>query len=127
MAAERYGLEILEEGIETNKRNFTRFLLLADRHHADRRGAAPRADKASLVFTLPHTQGSLSKVLTILSFYDINLTKIQSTPILGCEWEYRFYVDVAFDDYTRYRQAIDAITPLTNDFRILGEYAAFNE
>lgn len=66
-------------------------------------------------------------MLTILSFYDINLTKIQSTPILGCEWEYRFYVDVAFDDYTRYRQAIDAITPLTNDFRILGEYAAFNE
>ena len=126
-AAGLYGLNILEKGIETNKRNFTRFLLLADRHRADRRGAAPRTDKASLVFTLPHTQGSLSKVLTILSFYDINLTKIQSTPILGCEWEYRFYVDVAFDDYTRYRQAIDAITPLTNDFRILGEYAAFNE
>ena len=86
-----------------------------------------RADKASLVFSLPHTQGSLSKVLTILSFYDINLTKIQSMPIIGCEWEYRFYVDVSFADYTRYRQSIDAITPLTKDFKILGEYAAFNE
>ena len=120
-------IEILEEGIETNKRNFTRFLLLADRYHADRHTGSARADKASLVFSLPHTQGSLSKVLTILSFYDINLTKIQSMPIIGCEWEYRFYVDVSFADYTRYRQSIDAITPLTKDFKILGEYAAFNE
>lgn len=127
LAAERYGLEILEEGIETNKRNFTRFLLLADRYHADRHTGSARADKASLVFSLPHTQGSLSKVLTILSFYDINLTKIQSMPIIGCEWEYRFYVDVSFADYTRYRQSIDAITPLTKDFKILGEYAAFNK
>ena len=127
LAAERYGLEILEEGIETNKRNFTRFLLLADRYHADRHTGSARADKASLVFSLPHTQGSLSKVLTILSFDDINLTKIQSMPIIGCEWEYRFYVDVSFADYTRYRQSIDAITPLTKDFKILGEYAAFNK
>ncbi len=96
LAAERYGLEILEEGIETNKRNFTRFLLLADRYHADRHTGSARADKASLVFSLPHTQGSLSKVLTILSFYDINLTKIQSMPIIGCEWEYRFYVPAAY-------------------------------
>ncbi len=127
LAAELYGLEILEEGIETNKHNFTRFLLLADRYHADRHTGSARADKASLVFSLPHTQGSLSKVLTILSFYDINLSKIQSLPIIGREWEYRFYVDVSFADYTRYRQSIDAITPLTKDFKILGEYAAFNE
>ena len=112
---------------DTAGSNFTRFLLLADRYHADRHTGSARADKASLVFSLPHTQGSLSKVLTILSFYDINLTKIQSMPIIGCEWEYRFYVDVSFADYTRYRQSIDAITPLTKDFKILGEYAAFNE
>ena len=76
---------------------------------------------------MPHTQGSLSKVLTILSFYDVNLTKIQSLPIIGREWEYRFYVDVTFDNYIRYRQALDAIKPLTKDFKILGEYAEFNQ
>ena len=84
--------------------------------------AATEVDKASLVFSLPHTQGALSKVLTILSFYDINLTKIQSTPIVGREWEYRFYVDVSFADPVRYHQAITAITPLLNDFHELGLY-----
>ena len=79
-------------------------------------------DKASIVFTLPHTKGALSKVLTILTFYDINLSKIQSMPIIGREWEYRFYVDVTFDSLARYRQAIDAVRPLINDLRVLGEY-----
>ena len=79
-------------------------------------------DKASLVFSLPHEEGSLSKVLTILSFYDINLTKIQSLPIIGHEWEYLFYVDVTYDNLTRYRQSIDAITPLVRNIKILGEY-----
>lgn len=122
-AAQLYGLEVLERGIETNKRNFTRFLILADPLCAAELG--PREaeiNKASLVFTLPHTHGALSKVLTILSFYDINLTKIQSTPVVGREWEYRFYVDVTFDSLVRYRQAVDAVRPLTNDLRILGEY-----
>lgn len=82
-----------------------------------------RTDKASLLFTLPHTQGSLSKALTVLSFYDINLTKIQSLPIVGREWEYRFYVDVTFADPERFHQAVEAVRPLTSGFRILGEYA----
>ena len=81
-----------------------------------------RADKASLVFSLPHEEGSLSKVLTILSFYDINMTKIQSLPIIGHEWEYMFYVDVTFDNFTRYQQSIDAITPLVKNIKVLGEY-----
>jgi prephenate dehydratase len=82
-------------------------------------------NKSSIVFTLPHTNGALSKVLTIFSFYDINLSKIQSTPIIGREWEYRFYVDLTFDSVVRYHQAIDAVRPLMNDFRALGEYVEF--
>lgn len=124
-AANIYGLEVLARAIETNKHNFTRFLIVADRSSAAAT-ARQGADKASIVFTLPHTHGSLSKVLTILSFYDVNLTKIQSMPIIGREWEYRFYVDVVFDDPVRYRQAIEAVRPLLSDFRSLGEYRAFN-
>ncbi len=123
-AAQLYGLNVLESGIETNKRNFTRFLILADPLLAEEASSRNPIDKASLAFTLPHTNGALSKVLTIFSFYDMNLSKIQSLPILGREWEYRFYVDLTFDNYTRYRQAIDAARPLTNDFKILGEYVA---
>lgn len=125
-AAEFYGLEILERGIETNKRNFTRFLILADPLIASEfKGGEGEIDKSSIEFTLPHTHGSLSKVLTIFSFYDINLSKIQSLPVIGREWEYRFYVDLTFESYVRYRQSIEAVRPLTNDFRILGEYKEF--
>lgn len=122
-AANLYGLEILKKGIETNKRNFTRFLILADPLLAtDLRPTEQELNKASIEFTLPHSHGALSKVLTILSFYDINLTKIQSLPVIGREWEYRFYADLTFSSYFRYRQSLQAIRPLTNEFRILGEY-----
>lgn len=121
-AAQLYGMKILEEGIETNKHNFTRFLLVADPWLADDFKKTKNINKANIVFSLPHTEGSLSQVLSILSFYNINLTKIQSLPIIGREWEYLFYVDITFSDYLRYKQAIDAITPLTKELRILGEY-----
>ena len=123
LAAEIYHMEILAEGIETNKRNFTRFLVLADRWNVDDLLRGVQKNKSSIVFALPHTSGSLSKVLSVLSFYDMNLSKIQSLPIIGREWEYLFYIDLTFTDYTRYKQALDAIIPLTKDFRILGEYA----
>jgi prephenate dehydratase len=125
-AAELYGLNVLEEGIETNKRNFTRFLLLANRWLAEELVKDSEINKTSVVFTLPHTEGSLSKVLTILSFYDINLTKIQSLPILGREWEYLFYVDLTFKNLLKYKQGLDAIRPLTKEFRVLGEYRGKN-
>lgn len=122
-AAQIYGMEILAEGIETNKRNFTRFLTICDRWNADDLLRDTTKNKASIVFAVPHTAGSLSKVLSVLSFYDMNLSKIQSLPIIGREWEYLFYVNLSFTDYTRYKQAMDAIIPLTKDFKILGEYA----
>lgn len=122
-AAGLYGLEVLAEGIETNKRNFTRFLILADPLSERELTSGKNIDKASLVFTLPHTQGSLAKILTIFSFYDINLSKIQSIPIIGREWEYRFFINLTFDDYVRYRQSIEAVKPLISDFKILGEYS----
>ena len=125
-AAELYGLNILAEDIQTIKRNFTRFLIVADPATAsDGASSRPQRNKASIVFTLPHTQGSLSKVLTIFTFYDINLSKIQSLPILGREWEYRFYINLTFSDYMRFKQSIEAVKPLINDFKILGEYDEF--
>ena len=132
-AAELYGMKILQEGIETNKHNFTRFLVVCDPWIADLVVCDPwiaddlrersRLNKSSIVFSLPHNEGSLSQVLSIFSFYKINLTKIQSLPIIGREWEYLFYVDVMFNDYLRYKQSIDAVTPLTKALKILGEYA----
>ena len=121
-AARFYGMKVLEDAIEDNKHNYTRFLVVCNPMKADFLRPLNEADKASLVFSLPHEEGSLSKVLTILSFYGINLTKIQSLPVIGHEWEYLFYVDVTYTDLIRYRQSIDAIIPLTKELKILGEY-----
>ena len=120
LAAEIYGLEIIAESIETYKQNFTRFLILDDALEVD----PSRINKASMCFTLPHKPGSLTHVLTILSFYDMNLTRIQSLPIPGQEWQYFFYVDIKFDNYERYSQALSAVKPLMTDLNILGEYEA---
>ena len=120
LAAELYGLEILAESIETYKQNFTRFLVFDDAMEVDMKAV----NKASMCFTLPHSPGSLAHVLTILSFYGMNLTRIQSLPIPGQEWQYFFYVDIKFDDRQRYEQALAAVRPLMEDLNILGEYVA---
>ena len=122
-AAELYNLEILASGIETNKRNFTRFLILAHEHMLADLQKNNNINKSSLVFVLPHSEGSLSRILSVLSFYGINLTRIQSLPIIGREWEYQFYIDLTFTDYHRYKQSIEAIVPLVADLKILGEYS----
>lgn len=122
-AAPLYGMKVLEQGIEDNKHNYTRFLVMSDPWGADALRNVRQSSKSSMVFALPHAEGSLSQVLSIFSFYHINLTKIQSLPIIGREWEYLFYVDVTYADYTRYLQSIDAVRPLMRELQILGEYA----
>jgi prephenate dehydratase len=125
-AAELYGLQVLEEGIETNKRNFTRFLIISNRWVADELVKSGDINKSSLVITLPHTEGSLFKILAVFCFYNLNVTKIQSLPIIGREWEYLFYIDLTFTDILNYRQGLDAARPLMKDFKILGEYKEAN-
>ena len=123
-AAPLYGMKVLEEGIQDNKHNFTRFLILTDPWNADLVRDARLCNKCSLVFSLPDYEGSLSQVISICSFYKINRTKIQSLPIIGREWEYLFYIDVTYNDYVRFHQSMNAIKPLTRELKNLGEYVA---
>jgi len=120
LAAEKYELEILAAGIETNKMNYTRFLIIGENNHKQIEPGS--FNKASVHFALAHKIGSLSKILSILSFYEINLSKIQSMPIIGRDWEYQFYIDVEFNDYDLYKQSIEAIRPFTSNLGIIGEY-----
>ena len=83
-----------------------------------------KINKSSICFTLPHKPGSLAHILTILSFYDMNLTRIQSLPIPGKKWQYFFYADLRFESFDRYLQSLSAVRPLIEDFTILGEYTS---
>lgn len=119
IAAEKYNLEILVAGIETNKLNYTRFFILSEKKNGM---SSSEKNKASIYFTLEHEIGSLSKILMILSFYNMNLTKIQSIPIAGKDWEYQFYLDMEYDNYELYKNAVKAIKPFSGEIGILGEY-----
>ncbi|MDF1575434.1 MAG: prephenate dehydratase [Bacteroidales bacterium] len=119
LAAEKYGLEIIAGSIETNKMNYTRFLILSEN---GTRTPPGEVNKASVFFTVAHKFGSLSKILSILSYYEINLAKIQSMPIVGKDWEYMFFVDVEINDYDMYKRSLEAIGPFTPSIGILGEY-----
>ena len=125
LAAEMYDMEIIARGVETNKRNFTRFLIIGKKQQLIESGIwqAPNPNKATLCFSLPHEEGSLASVLSIFSFYKISLSKIQSVPIIGQEFEYFFHVDILYSDYERYRQSLRAIEPLTHNMKVFGEYA----
>ena len=124
LAGELFGLELMAENIETNPHNFTRFLVIGneDVPPLNLPEEGRRLDKSSLVFSLPHESGSLSKILSMLSYFSLNLTKIQSLPVVGREWEYLFYVDFTFSDYALYNAALEAIKPFCQNLQVLGEY-----
>lgn len=119
LAAKMYDLEILAPSIETNKANHTRFWVLQPRKNIT---MDEHANKVSITFSVDHTVGSLYKVLAVLAAYNINVSKIQSTPILGKPWEYQFYLDFISEGLVPVQSAIDAIKPLANDLHILGIY-----
>jgi len=118
IGALHYGLNIIAEGIETNKKNYTRFLIVERENNT----TISEIDKASISITLPNHKGSLSKVLSIIAFYDVDLSKIESVPVVGEPWHYRFYVDVLFDSHEKYKSMLQAVGPLTDELQILGEY-----
>lgn len=120
-AAQLFGLEIIAPGIETNKRNFTRFLVLKRRHQPPP-FELPSPDKASLSFRALHRPGSLSAALSAMAMFGMNLTKIQSLPVLGEEWQYYMYCDLEFEDFRLYEEMLKVLQPLTNDLRVLGTY-----
>lgn len=120
LASDLYGLDVLAASIETNKKNHTRFLVLEPGNYQPEQQEA--GDKVSLSFAVSHTSGSLYRVLAVLAAYHINLTKIQSTPIIGMPWEYRFFVDFVAEGEVGWNQALEAIRPLTHGLRVLGVY-----
>lgn len=123
LAAKLYDLEILERRIESNKKNFTRFLILTS--HENAKVVSP--DKASLCFQVSNEVGALAKVLNIFAEQGINMSKIQSMPVLGKPSEYNFYVDVEWDDNKKYDQSIKQILKYTHNFNIMGEYRRHEE
>ena len=117
LAAKLYDLQVMERRIESNKKNFTRFLILADKPIG-----TTESNKASLSFQVGNSVGSLAEVLNIFSEYKINLSKIQSMPVLGKRNEYNFYVDIEWKNQSDYDAAIRQVLKYTINFTIMGEY-----
>ena len=119
IAAEIFGLQVLEDDIQTMKDNATRFVIV----QTEKPKLIPsQINKASLKFQLNHKRGSLAAVLNVLSDCKMNLTKIQSLPVIETPWKYSFFVDVTFDEYTDYQKLVKIIEIMAEDFKILGTY-----
>lgn len=117
LAAKLYDLEVMERRIESNKKNYTRFLILANQSVEN-----TSFNKASLSFQVGNSVGSLAQVLNILSDHHINLSKIQSMPVLGKRNEYNFYVDIEWKNQADYDAAVRKVLKHTVNFTIMGEY-----
>jgi len=117
LAAKLYDLEVMERRIESNKKNFTRFLILANKPLEN-----IEVNKASLSFQVGNSVGSLADVLNIFASKKINLSKIQSMPVLGKRNEYNFYVDIEWKNQADYDSAIRQVLKHTINFTIMGEY-----
>lgn len=117
-AALHYGLEILASGIETNKKNYTRFLVVQKPENE----LDSQFDKASLALTLPNSTGSLAEILTLIASFGIGLSKIESVPVVGEPWHYLFYLDLLFDEAEKYLEMLKTLRPFTDELYILGEY-----
>lgn len=115
--AEIYGLDILDHGIETNKRNYTRFLVLSKQNEV-----TVEANKASICFEVGHFYGALARVLNIFAENQINLTKIQSVPIIGKPQEYSFHVDIEWENIDNYEHAIHKVLKNVSSLTVMGEY-----
>lgn len=118
-AADIYGLNVLAPEINTMKKNYTRFLMLK---RADQVKEVENANKASIYFYTDHTKGSLAKVLTKIAENDANLSKLQSFPIPGSNWEYSFHADLEFENMDVFHHTLSAIVPLTRNMKIYGVY-----
>lgn len=116
--AEKFGLTILQGSVQNIKENKTRFVVIG-RESAE---ISKIANKASLKFELDHSIGSLSNVLQLLSTFDINLTKIQSLPIIGKPWQYAFFIDVLFEDYSLFQEVTNILEKAVKELKVLGVY-----
>ncbi len=119
LAAERYGMDLLAEGIETNKKNFTRFLVVGKQIPTI---IPSKINKISISFSVPHEAGSLHKALKVLADHQANMTKVQSVPLIGEAWRYIFFIDFILEKYSNLSAIIEELGPHTAGIKILGQY-----